>query len=429
MTVFLFFCSTGSAFINPPQQYTPQGPPKQGPPPGGIPPPRPPGRSNWDHRDEQRFDPRRGPPGPPQGPPRGDDRNASPGGPQGRFGPSDPRNTPGGPKGHERGFGGPMHEDRFRGGSNFGNRDEFGRDIRKDDSRFSHDKDSRDSFRERDRDSKPDREKERSRDRDYKKRSTKRSLSPVNSVSSSTSSRPIPAANVFNKRRFEPCNIPKNSLIRNSLNSSELKSRMSSTVHIPSDLKEVIYSEDLEFDLLDIPKPIVYKVVEHKRESDKESKSSAQTESKSQEEKAESAEKPAEPEKTEKTEEKEPKEEKTESKEAAPEGNGSEIEVEKDEPKKEKEPEEKPEEKKEETEEKQPENVESEAQAEKESPAAGEEMKPTEKASDNVSAKSTEHTPQKNHKFNVKVLLVSLPEMTEIYERIFGPDFDGGSNR
>lgn len=186
-------------------------------------------RPNWDHRDE-RFDPRRGGPSPANS--RGDDRNGPPNsGPQGRFGGA--ANDPRGPKGrnNDRGFGGPpLQDDRYAGpqsdhfvgrGNSNANRDEFGRDIRdrKDESRFMHDKDNRDlhrdGHRDRDRDNKGDRDRDRSKDRDYKKRSSKRSISPVNSVASSTgggSSRPIPSSSLPSKRRFDPCNIPKFSI-------------------------------------------------------------------------------------------------------------------------------------------------------------------------------------------------------------------------
>lgn len=49
--------------------------------------------------------------------------------------------------------------------------------------------------------------------------------------------------------------------IRNRYSVNELKSRISKSVHIPSDLKEVLFNVDADLDLLDIPKPITYKIM------------------------------------------------------------------------------------------------------------------------------------------------------------------------
>lgn len=51
------------------------------------------------------------------------------------------------------------------------------------------------------------------------------------------------------------------SFIRNRYSAHELKSRISKSVHIPSDLKEVLFNVDADLDLLDIPKPITYKIM------------------------------------------------------------------------------------------------------------------------------------------------------------------------
>lgn len=53
------------------------------------------------------------------------------------------------------------------------------------------------------------------------------------------------------------CPLP---LYRHRLSATDVKQRVSSTVHIPSDLKEVLFNADLDFDLFDIPKPILYKI-------------------------------------------------------------------------------------------------------------------------------------------------------------------------
>ena len=307
LTYLSFFL--GSAFISSGQQYNPQptGPPKQppgsqGPPnrvggPNSAPPPVGNGGRWGDH--DTRYDPRRvGGPiahgGPGDIGPRG--RFDGPGGPGGdtgprgrfdgppgrgpktrfndsdRFGSSVPIPPPPPPpqsqanddSSHSR-FGPPLQSqnDLYRSTG----RDEFGRDLRKDDSRFGtqreipsgrpsggrgigdkerdtyrdrpdprdrssdHDKDndSRDKDQQRgmisrnDRSDRNRRDRERERDRGNRVRSSrsdsdkKRSISPASVASSSgggVRGDSRSSLSGSNKRRYEPCNIPKNLILR-----------------------------------------------------------------------------------------------------------------------------------------------------------------------------------------------------------------------
>ncbi|XP_027205067.2 uncharacterized protein LOC113798701 [Dermatophagoides pteronyssinus] len=322
----------GSAFISSPfnQQSKPS--------PGGGPSRQGPGR--WDH---QRDDPRAGG-GNLRGPNRDDPRSA------GRFGPKQSRFSDANserfqvpPKQQQQQQNSSQPTSFNRGGPDYslGANQRGGLDPRKlsqtstghndqhsvseDRDRFHRDKDFRqDNRRVVDRESKQmdnnnqknlerqndiqhrreNRRDHRERDRSINRdRTSKRSISPTPSLASNStaggdqSNRRSESSSTSNlmsylpKRRYEPCNIPKSSIIKNRYNSNELKSRFgSNTVHVPSDLKEILYDVENDFDLFDMPKPILYKIIvpdkkdsaHHHHQSQKEnSKSSKSTDSKS----------------------------------------------------------------------------------------------------------------------------------------------------
>ncbi|OTF82717.1 hypothetical protein BLA29_008768, partial [Euroglyphus maynei] len=123
------------------------------------------------------------------------------------------------------------------------------------------------------RENRRDRERDRSINRD--RTSSKRSISPSPSLASNSTAggggtssnrrNESSSSNLMSylpKRRYEPCNIPKSSIIKNRYNSTELKSRFgSNTVHVPSDLKEILYDVENDFNIFDMPKPILYKII------------------------------------------------------------------------------------------------------------------------------------------------------------------------
>lgn len=242
---------------------------------------------------------------------------------------------------------------------------------------------------------------------------------------------------------------------RNRFTSNDLKARLTSLAHIPSDLKEVVFNIEADFDLQAIPKPLVYSIEnvadskektskspkkeEKKKETPADAKSAAKTtEDKKETDKVEEVkEKAVEPEaKTEENavEAKEDAEasavqptttEGTESKEAnvtAEQAEETPMEVDKVDNA------EKP------AEEKQPEHE------QKSETASPKETKGEETVAEETNVKKTKETSKassrhqhdesiplyagKNHKFNVKVLMIQLPQIVDIYEKIFGNDFD-----
>lgn len=227
---------------------------------------------------------------------------------------------------------------------------------------------------------------------------------------------------------------------RSRFSANELKTRMTNSIHVPSDLKEVIFSEDLEIDLLDINKPIFYKITSlpHKTDSkDKDTKlTPSKADSKTTEEKANpSVEKQPETSEKDSKSSEEPKEEVenlkedniSESEEGKKEQNNSEMEVETkvvvenvsnnatDDT---------------EVSTSENESSQTETKENSDSKEVCKEVENDKQANECAqSTKSSEHSTSKHHKFNVKVLLISLPEMTEIYDRIFGSDFDGSSTK
>lgn len=200
----------------------------------GAPPPQHQGPNRWNEGPPTGDVRGRGPP-PQSGPIRDDRRFGGPPGPgaapigNGRKGPSrfdNDRSIDYGPS--EDRFSGPGNDfGRFDGGPPLGlGRDEFGRDIRAGSGVREREREPRDP---RDRNNKNERDKERDRrerDRDRAQqppprredssaRSSKRSASPVNSISSSHS-RSVPTTNnrTGSSRRFEPVNLPSYSILK-----------------------------------------------------------------------------------------------------------------------------------------------------------------------------------------------------------------------
>lgn len=190
---------------------------------------------------------------------------------------------------------------------------------------------------------------------------------------------------------------------RNRLTSSDLKHRLSSAVHIPSDLKEVIYNWDLDFDLLDIPKPIVYKISSEEKKKDVQPSSKGALDNKLSDE----------------TQSVEPNKPAVESEKALIEDDSTKASEEKEEKSNESTTEVSEQKSSDETLEPKDMQVETIEDTKEEAIKSSETSTPiaVDSESNNIV-----------HKFNVKILMVSLPLITEIYERLFGNDFDGHSN-
>lgn len=60
---------------------------------------------------------------------------------------------------------------------------------------------------------------------------------------------------IKSRRHYEVQNIPRSRIMTN-LNSANMKQRCPSSIHVPSDLKEVIVNQHFRFDLKNIPKPL-----------------------------------------------------------------------------------------------------------------------------------------------------------------------------
>ncbi|XP_046908268.2 uncharacterized protein LOC124489907 [Dermatophagoides farinae] len=284
----------GSAFISSP--FNQQSKPPTAPGTGG---PSRQGSGRWDH---QRDDPRTGGGGL-RGPSREDPRSANrfgskpsrfsdavperfqppPSQPLHQQGPNQPTNF--GRSGPDYSLGANQRKllQSTGGGGSLGDQHSFNEDR----GRFQRDKDFRHDNRRGDRDPKQvdnnihknlerqndSHRRENRRDHRERDRTSKRSISPSpsltsNSTAGGTSNRRNESSSASNlmsylpKRRYEPCNIPKSSIIKNRYNSTELKSRFgSNTVHVPSDLKEIIYDVENDFDLFNMPKPILYKII------------------------------------------------------------------------------------------------------------------------------------------------------------------------
>lgn len=92
-------------------------------------------------------------------------------------------------------------------------------------------------------------------------------LSPAPSAAMSTTSNSS-SHGKSTRRRYEPLNVPKAPLMPERLNTFDIKQRYPSSLHIPSDLKEVAINLNFRFDLTSIPKPICYKIEVSNKQSE-----------------------------------------------------------------------------------------------------------------------------------------------------------------
>lgn len=134
---------------------------------------------------------------------------------------------------------------------------------RKDDQRHNRDDRSHDKTRDdRFRDHRDNREKDRKNQ--ARSRNTE---SPSNSVTSSNT-------NNTNKprRRYTPLNIPTYEILKSPINTYDIKRKFDSTIHIPSDFKELQINEKYELNFQCLHKPIQYRIVHDEKKEDNDKK-------------------------------------------------------------------------------------------------------------------------------------------------------------
>lgn len=170
----------------------------------------------------------------------------------------------------------PFHQTNNQGGNNNypkrdnrpKDRDNRDRDRRKDDrdQRNSRDNDNKRLSRDRDnRDRKAGLGGRDNRDNSVRDRN-RNTVSPSNSVTSSSNNTSKP------RRRYTPLNIPTHEILKTPLNSYEIKRKFDSSIHIPSDFKELRLNEGFELNLKTLYKPIQYRIVHSVSEEESEKK-------------------------------------------------------------------------------------------------------------------------------------------------------------
>lgn len=178
--------------------------------------------------------------------------------------------------------------------------------------------------------------------------------SPAGNSARSTNN--LDRGNKTSKRLYDPQNIPRTTILSN-MNAWNMRSRCPSSIHVPSDLKNIIVNPYIRLDVKNLPKPLNYKI--------------------------------------------EPTED-------AQDGNGC----------------------------KEPENDATKKDAD--ASEKGEESKPSsasdtndESQQSNATRKDTDITPPSSksdpkltHKYGVKVVLISLPELEAIHKKVFGDELD-----
>lgn len=173
------------------------------------------------------------------------------------------------------------------------------------------------------------------------------------------------------RRHYDVQNIPKVQIMTN-MNAYNMKQRCPSSVHVPSDLKDIVLNRHFRLDVRNTPKPLKFTIEESKKEAPEvkpadESMESAGEETVKVESKQETVTSQT---GSDATEQEEPKEEH---------GALTEVKVE-----------------------------------DKSEPKVSEQPTPPSSKSDL----------KLNHKYGVKVILISLPDLEDIYKSVFGPNLD-----
>lgn len=163
------------------------------------------------------------------------------------------------------------------------------------------------------------------------------------------------------RRYYESQNIPKTSILTN-LNGCNMRSRCSSSIHVPSDLKNVIVNAYLRLNIKNTPKPILFKIDQQDSAESEKAKSSSGDEIKMSENDPNATDTPG-----------------TVADNATSDDATSQSSLDN---------------------------------------KTGEQITPPSSKSDT----------KLNHKYGVKVILISIPELESIYKTVFGPELDSYSN-
>lgn len=259
----------------------------------------------------------------------------------------------------------------IKGGNRFNNMDKNDRQQNRNRNQNRNNDNKFDRMRSGDRDSPADRSRgNNSRDRSVgrggKKDAPSRPSPPPHSSARSTTSSDRGAKS--SRRHYEPLNIPKTRIMTN-MNANNMKQRCPSSVHVPSDLKDIIVNKHFRLDIKNTPKPLRYIIEEiesGKIDSKKDEVSKAVTDSKSNDS-------------TQVDDGQTERELKTEGRDALSDAN-------------------------------------QEDEQEKSETKTQEQPTPT--------PPSSKSDIRLNHKYGVKVILMSLPELGGIYRKVFGADLD-----
>lgn len=179
------------------------------------------------------------------------------------------------------------------------------------------------------------------------------------------------------RRHYEPHNIPKIQIMTN-MNAYNMKQRCPSSVHVPSDLKDIIVNRHFRLDIKNTPKPIKF-IIEQENKEVPVTKQEVNSELKA---------------------------------DATNESTGKE------------------------TEEREAHNTQVHEVSEQKEIKENQDTSQEVKKEDKTGSKSIEHlTPPSsksdiklNHKYGVKVILMSLPDLEGIYRDVFGPNLDSFSS-
>ena len=169
------------------------------------------------------------------------------------------------------------------------------------------------------------------------------------------------------RKHYEVQNIPKSRIMTN-LNAWNMRQRCSSSVHVPSDLKDIIVNQHFRLDIKNTPKPLKFKIEEAKPVS----KQDPEDPQSDQKEKSTGADPDVQPEKNDEVQQTDEQRDSTQADESS---------------------------------------------------LKGVEDKKEEKI-DQITPPSSKSDTRLNHKYGVKVVLFSLPELDSIYKNVFGQNLD-----
>lgn len=226
-------------------------------------------------------------------------------------------------------------------------------------------------------------------------------------------------------------NLPKYRLLPNYLSAIDLRSRYGSKIHIPSDFETLLINSDFEMDLNSIPKPLRYKIHDVKKKKDSGKKTSDRDKDKDKDkdkEKDKDKDKEKDKDKDKEREKKVVEEEKKSSDQPSTDETVPEKLDDKSEALKE------PEEEKTDEKDKMAESKPVDETSDTSCKVAGKDETQVKETTASTNSKVKSEVDDVNTvkytgpKHGVKVILLSLPEMNSIIEKVFGYDFERQSS-